>query len=282
MPASVIRNLPAEEYHAIKAVSAGMVWTLDSECPLKAWLGSPWNPNQTREDATHFDVGTAVHLAVLEPHLFAERVALHGFDDYKTKIAREARDEAYIAGRTPLKPSEYQTVLGMHEALEKKKHIWRLFAEGDSEITLQWDWNGLPCKCRPDRLAADGSYIVDLKSAITVNPKALARKLESEGWFVRAPWYLAGAKMATGIMPTAYKFVVVEKDPPHICEVFDIDIRSMVQGEQIIGRALTLIGECFKTGRWPSYSAPGQTITLSRPTWAEFQHADRDEAGDFH
>lgn len=280
MPASVIRNLPAEQYHAIKAVSAGMVWTIDSECPMKAWLGSPWNPALEHEDATHFDIGTAVHLAVLEPHLFGERIALHGFDDYKTKDARLARDDAYAAGKTPLKPAENQIVLGMREALARRKDIWRLFADGDSEITLQWEWNGLPCKARPDFLAADGSYILDLKSAITVNPKALARKLENEGWFVRAPWYMDGARMATGVMPTTYKFVVVEKEPPHLCEVLDIDIRALVQGEQIIGRALPIIAECQKSGHWPSYGN-GQTITLNRPTWAEYSHADRDAAGDF-
>lgn len=286
---TITRDLPASEYHAIKAVSAGMVWTLDSECPLKAWLGSPWNPNQTRIETKNFNIGTAVHLAVLEPDCLEDRVVIvrgvtkRGTPSpgYASLDAQEQRDAAYAGGKTPLLPEEREIVLGMHEAIARKRQIWDLFSNGDAEVTLQWEWNGLPCKCRPDFLAADGSYILDLKSANTVNPRALSRKLETEGWFVRAPWYMAGAKMATGRMPDAYKFVVVEKDLPHVSEVFDIDIRALVQGEQIIGRALDIIAKCQKSGRWPSYSENGETITLSRPSWAEFQHADRDEAGDF-
>ena len=285
---SVIRNLPADQYHAIKAVSAGMVWTLDSECPLKAWLGSPWNPNQTRAEAKHFDIGTAVHLSVLEPERLEERVVLvRGLTKkgdpspgYASQDARDQRDMAYAAGKTPLLPEEREIVLGMHEAIARQRRIWDLFSDGDAEITLQWEWDGLPCKCRPDFLAADASYILDLKSANTVNPRTVASKMEKEGWFVRAPWYMAGAKMTTGTMPKSYKFVAVEKDPPHLCEVFDIDIRAMVQGEQIIGRALSIIAKCQETGRWPSYGN-GETITLSRPTWAAYQHNEREEDGDF-
>ncbi len=63
-------SVPAAEYHAIKALSAGFVWEFDAECPRKAWLASPWNEARRSVNATHFDIGTAAHLAILEPDTF--------------------------------------------------------------------------------------------------------------------------------------------------------------------------------------------------------------------
>lgn len=279
---TVIRDLPADQYHAIKALSAGMIWTLDSECAAKAWLASPWNPAREAETAPHFDVGTAAHLAVLEPHLFDERVVAHGFKDYRSRAAQAARDSAYAAGKTPLKPEEHQIVLGMREAITRHPEARDLFSSGDAEISMSWDWNGLPCKLRADYLPSRNETVVDLKTAITCNPQAVQRKIETEGWFVRAAWYLSGVEEATGIRPISYKFVVVEKDPPHLCEVFELDDNALLQGEQIIMRALKTAKECFRAQRWPTYSGrSGGVIRLSRPNWARFQHADREAEGEF-
>lgn len=279
---SITRNLPAPEYHAIKAMSAGMAWTMDSECPLKAWLESPWNVAREASTATHFDIGTAAHLAVLEPHLFSERVVTHEFDTYQKKEAREIRDAAYQLGKTPLKPAERDVVMGIHSSVERHKEASRLFRNGDAEISLEWEWNGIPCKCRPDYLPDNLKYVVDLKTANSVNPRVVSRALERDGWFVRAPWYLGGIKAVTGTMPDKYLFVVVEKDDPHMVEVFELEERAIVQGEQIVMRALNLFADCMETGVWPTYSGnQGGIIKVGRPTWAEYQHADRDEAGDF-
>jgi hypothetical protein len=279
---TITRDLPAAEYHAIKAMSAGMAWTMDSECPLKAWLESPWNPDHEAETATHFDIGTAAHLAVLEPHLFSERVVTHDFDSYAKKEAKAIRDAAYQFGKTPLKPAERDIVIGIKESIERHRAAARLFRNGDAEISLEWEWNGIPCKCRPDYLPESLKYVVDLKTANSVNPRAVSRALERDGWFVRAPWYLGGIKAVTGTMPEKYLFVVVEKDAPHMVEVFELDDRALVQGEQIIMRTLGLFRECMASGVWPTYSgSTGGIIKIGRPTWAEFQHADREAAAEF-
>lgn len=274
-------QIPAAEYHAIKALSAGMIWTMDSECPFKAWLSSPWNPDREPDNATHFDIGTAAHLAVLEPHLLAERIHAHGYDDYRTKDAKEARAAAYAEGKTPLKPTEFAMVEGMQKAIRSHRMARGLFGKGIAEGTLTWEWDGMMCKCRPDFLPeTHGSWMVDLKTTTTANPKAIARKAANDGWFVRAAWYMNGHKAATGILPAKYLFVVVEIDAPHLIEVYELDERALVYGEQIITRTLRRARECFETGRWPGYGDGGIT-KLALPAWMEFQRAEREEDGEF-
>lgn len=280
-PTAVVRDMGAAEYHAIKALSAGMAITLDQECPLRAWLDSPFNPAQVRENKPEFDIGTAAHLAVLEPELLAERAVLHEFDTYATKAARDIRDEAWAAGKTPLKPKEWEIVRSIAGALSPTKSAkGKLFTGGHPEVSLTWEWDGVPCKARPDYLPDSGAYMVDLKTANSANPRAVARKAFDEAWHVRAAWYLAGVEAATGKRPEHYWFVVVEKDAPHISEVYELDDRSLVWGERIIGRALRLFAECTASGRWPSYCG-GKSTIIGLPSWAEFQLADREQAGEF-
>jgi hypothetical protein len=275
--------MPAAEYHAIKALSAGMIWTMDSECPLKAWLASPWNPDREVETATHFDIGTAAHLAVLEPDLLAECVHAHGFDDYRTRDAKEARAAAYAAGKTPLKPAEFAMVEGMQKAIDANRMAKGLFSNGVAEGTLTWEWNGLACKCRPDFIPAiqgANTVLVDLKTTTTANPKAIARKAANDGWFVRAAWYTGGYKEVTGILPAKYLFVVIEINPPHMIEVYELDERALVYGEQIIMRTLGRAAACLSTGHWPGYGDGGIT-KLALPAWVEYQRAEREENGEF-
>jgi hypothetical protein len=276
-------NMSMVEYQEFKALSAGMIWAIDSECPLKAWLASPWNPECKVDNAPHFDIGTAAHLAVLEPSFLAERVVVHEWDDYRTKDARAARDAAYAQDKTPLKPAEWAVVQGVQAAVQdrNKSRAAELFAaRGTAEVTLTWRWDDLPCKCRPDFLAGNNGYIIDLKTANTCNPRAVARKAFNEGWFVRAAWYMAGVQAVTGVLPQKYLFVVVEKDAPHLIEIYELDDRALIYGDQIIMRTLKRAAECLRTGIWPSYGDGGIT-KLALPSWAEFQRAEREEAGEF-
>ncbi len=137
---TITHSLPADKYHAIRAVSAGMVHTFDNECAFKAWRASPWNSNRTHENNTAFTIGTAAHLAVLEPHELAERTVLVGFDDYRTKEARSIRDDAWASGLTPLKPAEWQTILDIRTAIEASE-AWPLFQNGASEVTMTWEYS---------------------------------------------------------------------------------------------------------------------------------------------
>src|SRR5947209_5113581 len=83
-PTRVISDLPAAEYHAMKALSASGAWILAEDCPAKFLWRSPWNPLWQGEDSADFDMGTAAHFAVLEPDQFATRTELVDAPDYRT------------------------------------------------------------------------------------------------------------------------------------------------------------------------------------------------------
>lgn len=275
----IVLDMPSAEYHATKALSASMAFTMVEQCPLKAWGASAFNPDAQRETATHFDIGTALHLAILEPAEYEGRTVHHEYDDYKTKDSRAVREAAYEAGKTPLKPLEAGLVQKLREGvLDAPEIAEKLEAPGTSEASLFWEWDGIPCKCRPDRLPNDYSFVLDLKTANTAQPEALGRKAMVEGWFCRAAWYMAGVQAVTGVTPQTYWFAVIEKDAPHIAQLYEMDEKALVRGEQIIMRALALFRECQHTGIWPKYRQGPSIIKL--PGWSEFRFAEREEMGE--
>jgi hypothetical protein len=271
--------LSMEAYQALPALSAGGIITLSEQCPALYWAQSPFNPNPLpRKNTKEFDIGTAAHLAVLEPLAYADRVFLIPFDTYHKAEAREQRDFAYQNNQIPLKPAEAQIVADICDAIQRRGDIASLFRGGKAEITAQWTIDGVACKCRPDYVAED--YILDLKTVACAHPRAVAQAAMRDGWHVRDVWYRMGMSYANPLQETKYLFVCVEKTPPYLVEVYQLDQRARAWGEQIVRRGLTLFKQCRDAGRWPSYH-DHFPVTVSLPTYAEYALADREAAGDF-
>jgi hypothetical protein len=194
----IVHPMPDADYHNMLALSASGCWALadiNEGCPLKFWLGSPWNPNREPINTTQFDIGKAAHFAVLEPEQVAERVVLHGYDKYNTNEAKALRDAAHAAGKIPLKPAEWAIVEGIRHAINTDPLAHAAFVgEGRSEVTAVWqdrDYD-VRCKARADRVLDGGRILVDLKTASSAHPIGFGRAVLEHGYFARAAWYLDG------------------------------------------------------------------------------------------
>lgn len=283
----VIRDMPAEDYHAMKALSASGAWTLAEDCPAKFLWRSPWNPLCPREDKPAFDLGTAAHLAVLEPARFAERTALVDAADYRTQKAQQARDEAREAGKVPLLPHQAEIVGQIAGSIRAHPIAGEAFAGGDPEVTLTWQDEaiGIPCKARIDWLPRSARYLVDLKTAVSANPRHWRDQACRLGYHARAAWYLDGAETTFGRRPQEYWFVVIEKEPPYLVSVIAFDEAALEWGRMSNRRACELFARSAASGDWPGYREPGATrdraFRASLPPWAIYQLQDRSEAGEF-
>jgi hypothetical protein len=102
---------------------------LVGDVPALYWSRSPFNPAALRrKNQKEFDIGTAAHVAVLEPDLYSELVVHVPLDTYHKAEAREMRDAAWIAGQTPLKPSEIAIVDGVRDAIQHRPDVARLLS----------------------------------------------------------------------------------------------------------------------------------------------------------
>jgi hypothetical protein len=279
------KRLSMQGYHELRALSASGIDALVNECPWKFWQSSPWNAAYLPENKRVFDIGTGAHLAVLEPEQYDNRVRRVPYKDYRTAKAQELRDTAYADGKVPIKDDEHEMIGRLANAIFEQAGSY--FTDGEAEVSLTWDWGGVPCKARPDYLIRDRGLIVDLKTTTSANPHVIARKAFNEGWPARVVWYKEAAIAIPGERPgwsgfgrgPRYIFVVVETKAPHLIQLFELDDRAEAWGQQIVRRGLTLFRQCMAKGEWPAYGEGVQKLGL--PAWAEYGLADREAAGEF-
>lgn len=294
----VFLDEPAAEYQARQALSAGMAWTMVSECPALAWYNSPFNPERKPDNAKHFDFGLALHLAVLEPEKLADRVYVIDAKDFRTKAAKEQRDMAYVGKQIPLLWEDSELVKRMRKHLEASPAAELLFGEGLNEVSYVWDWKGIPCKARADRLILSATpgrnRLIDLKSASSASPDAFQRAMTRDGHHLRAAWYLDGWNATDGRAGVThaenrydyceeYLFVVVGKDAPHLVSIYRLEERSLAWGRTLIRKAISEFRQCLASGIWPGYrpggSAEDKIININLPAWAENLLIAQEKAG---
>jgi len=261
----IVHDMPAEVYHAdpcpAPSLSAGGVDTMLDECPARWWWGNRrLNPAWEATETTAFSIGKAAHIVFLEPGLFESTVCVIEADDYRTKAAKAARDEAIVAGQIPLLPDQHQQILDMRDSLFANSFARAaLELPGRSEVSAFWrdPVTDVWCRLRADRVPDDQSYLIDYKTAIDANPLNFGRAADNLRYYRRAAWYLDGWQLATGNEPKHYWFVVQEKAPPYLVSVIELDSFALEAGRQENREALDLFARCLERGThraaWPGY-----------------------------
>jgi hypothetical protein len=205
-----------------------------------------------------------------------EDVVLVEADDWRTKAAKEQRDEAYEQGKTPLLAKEYAVVQAMAAALRAHEFAYNLFrpGSGQPEQSLFWrdkdtsvmrrarlDWLRNPPK-EGRRL-----LVPDYKSTRSADIDSIHKAMHEYGYARQAAWYLDGV-LALGLAEkAAFVFVFQEKTAPYLVTVAEPDALTVEAGRFYNRQALHVLAECTRTGRWPGYF--DGVATASLPPWAQ-------------
>jgi hypothetical protein len=294
--------MTARDLYAAKRAAAGLrptvvtkpgVYDLDEETyqadPVPARLGGslsssgakllvpPSTPAHFKHSRDHgrppkaaFDLGHAVHKLVLGQG--AEFVVVEA-DNWMTKAAKEARSAAREAGKTPLLRKEHDQAEAMAKAVREHPVARILFNpdHGRPEVSGFWQddetevWRRFRLDWLPEPRA--GRLIVpDLKTTVDANPDRFGKHAADFGYFIQHPYYLDGCQaLGLGDEWTAFVFVLVEKTPPHLVSVVELDPEAVDLGRSLIRRALQTYAECTGTDTWPGYSTEVESASL--PYW---------------
>ena len=221
-----VYDIDMETYHSDCAwevsLSSGDLVAI-AQNPAK-WYAYHWsNPDRfERADKQALRFGRAAHAVVTGGEVFAEHYEVRPdeYTDYKTKAARDWRDDVVGAGRTPLTPDEARTILAMAEAIKRSPEAHAIFEVGRPEQSLFWEQQGIVLKARPDVIPVqDASIICDYKTVASVDPRKLMRAVLDYGWAQKLANVTAGmiANVPTGAREFSdFDFVLIcqEKSPP--------------------------------------------------------------------
>lgn len=264
--AVLVPDMSDVEYHRHPALSAsGAKKLLAPSCPARFKYDR--DHGQAPKDV--FDFGRAAHAEVLG--VGGELVVVEA-DNWLTKAAKQAREEARAEGKTALLAHEAEQVRGMAEALAAHPVAAALFDpdRGAAEQSVFWHDKRFDVDRRarfdwlPD--AGEGRLVIgDYKSAASAEPAAVAKAVANFGYAMQASYYCDAAR-ALGHEDPAFLFVFQEKVAPFLITVIELDAPAMAYGAAKVARALEVFAECLATDTWPGYSDDIELISL--PAWA--------------
>jgi hypothetical protein len=193
--------------------------------------------------------------------------------DAATWTGQKAKDEyvaAQTAGEYAILERDLIIVDGMEKALRDHREASRLLVDlpGTFETTVCAEVDGVPSKCRFDKLANDyGDRIgIDLKTTNKgPNPFDLARAVIDYGYDLSADHYIDVAEHA-GIGLTEFTLVFVSKDPPHHVTVASLDVDFLNRGNTLRELALSRMLHPDFVDPYPGASEP---VELACPKWAK-------------
>lgn len=226
-------DLTFAEYAAIPALNSSVLkWgqpPAGSMLHLKAALDGEIESEDTRDRK----FGRAFHVRLLEPERYKSEILI----SEKCMAVKKDGKRCTSAGRFYLDGTWACGTHASHLATEPEDYIdadeaariermadtlhnhdcQRLFkAKGWSEVSVVWDFRGLPMKARIDRMSEETRVIIDLKKAQVgaVHRQAMEKSIQQYGWHRQAALYLDGVGYETG---TQYEFVwiFIEDKPPH-------------------------------------------------------------------
>jgi exodeoxyribonuclease VIII len=223
-------------------------------------------------------LGIAAHIAVLEPHRFAEEFAIwtRATDAGAMAPRRGQYWDTFCAehpGCTVLTPKEGGLCQQIAAAVRNDPLAMKYLGAGDPEVTLLWGIAGRQCKGRADWLTTiDGKpYIVGLKTARDCRPFVFGSQCAKLGYHLQFAFYADGYEAITGKRPSLIE-IVVESAPPHATAVYRVTEDVLAQGRDEYLRLLDILTECEITGDWPGPVPREEDLTL--PTWAYDASAD--------
>lgn len=277
-PGTYTDDMPAHVYHRGPGVSSSGL-KLIGRSPAHFMFERQHPRPRTRA----LTVGTAFHTLVLEPHKFDDEFVASPFDSYRTKDAKQWREDMIASGRIPLtthsddpiwRPSEWDLIHRMRDAVMAHPVARHFFAFGVRERSLFWRQrielrDGQErfelCKVRFDFLDQTHSLGIDLKTTEDASFSGFARSCGDYEYHLSRAFYMRG-QVALDFGLREFVLVAVEKHPPYAvgCYVFDAAARHV--GEMLVERRLLTYAECLDSGEWPAY--PVEVRDLILPAYA--------------
>jgi hypothetical protein len=238
------------------------------------------NPDYEPTEDSKFDLGSAAHAYLLEGE---DKRCIIEADDWRTKGAKEQRDEARIAGLFPLLAKQADAVKLMaataKQAILDCSDFGYTLVDGLPEQTVVWkDKNGVWCRSRLDWLSNDRKVILDYKTTTSANPDDFGRKVIQMAYDMQAAFYCRGIKAVTGV-DAKFVFLVQETEAPYVCSFVGMPPAFMELGADKVQAAINLWSECLSTKKWPAYS--NRIHWIEPPAWSVSQWMEKSEQVDY-
>lgn len=244
--------------------SRSYLWDLLMTSPYEMEWG------RDRRESAAMRMGTAIHTAVLEPHLLDTHYTVWDVRDENGKLkARNPRHKEYAAflaaatanGQEVLTEEEWATVQKVREYVVARKGVRALLDGGMAEKSVTWrdPKTGEWCKARPDFVDPNRGWVIDLKKCDAPNMwkrgqlnlwKALA-EVEHRGYHMQAAMIREGLSYV-GIDVKEHWLMWVRSEGAPLIAMTRLQADHMKDGHELFREGIDLYHKCKQSGEWPA------------------------------
>ncbi|ABD71998.1 hypothetical protein Rfer_4312 (plasmid) [Rhodoferax ferrireducens T118] len=222
-----------------------------------------------------FMFGTAVHCAVLEPHIFKTRYVVYPCVERQgVRLTKAYKTfEQTNPKKRILLPSEMASIQDCARRVLATSVI-RTDSEsftmadlvdlGATERNYYWVdlLTGVTCKARMDLTVEN--IILDIKTAIDARYDRFKYDAGKFGYHIQAAFYMEGySRFVPEGRNIIMTFLVAEKESPHATIVYEADKDTFWGfGSKRVRELLAQYKQCLQTQHWPAYAEGAQLLKL--------------------
>lgn len=254
MKTGLYPSMSMAEYLAIPALSSGVAHTILAASPAHA----RFEQQNERVASSEMDIGTYAHAMLLEGG--HDGLVVVEADDWRTKVAKEARDAARATGKTPIlahKLAAVETMVAAARAFLLSSELGGILDNGRAEQVLVWtetlDAGEIFCKARPDFLTENRAICLSYKTTGgSANPDAWIRA-QLPSYDMATVFYERGVLAACEVEQTQCVHLVQEQSAPFACSLVALSPALTDLADRKLERAMAIWAECQASGRYPAY-----------------------------
>jgi len=185
------------------------------------------------ESKPAMQLGSAVHLLTLQPHLENQIELKH---DGRTTEGKNQNDPEKIY----LKEEDFEKAHKMAENVRRNTDAAQILSCCESfEESHFFDYRDIPFKCQTDGMGSD--FVLDLKTTRCANNEyKIRQEIMNNGYHFQAACYLAG----TG--KTDFYIVFVRNEPPYAVFPVKLSQDMLDQGRWLFEYACELYKKCLR------------------------------------
>ena len=282
LPNGIHMGVPEAVYHQriLGVASKGAIdKMIEAPAVYRAWISGYGDDTESKSLA----FGKVAHCFALEPSTFARTYVVEpefgacrkhdesGTTTEQAKENKKRRDEwrSRHVGATLVSARDLALVTGMRDALSRDPDVGPHFralwngAEGYmAEATIRWECKstGLICRARPDLFVLGGQTImIDVKSTADCRLDPFNRSRKEYGYHRQEYHYRTGAS-AIGYPVDRFLFAAVEKTPPFLMQVYDLNPELASIGESEVETAKSALIRCLVFDEWPGLEPGVKTL----------------------
>ncbi len=256
--AGIYYGLPADTYHADKQAVSNSRLNLIRKSPahFKHWL-----EYGEGKDTAALSAGRLFHML------------MEGDDSiacYPGPVRRGKAWEQFKADnadKTIVTLKELGDAQAWELAMKDAPLVKALLPHGIHEVTAVAQMQGVLVKARADFLVTDGPYagaLVDWKSVADASPEGFLRSVDRYRYAEQAALYLAVFEKAGWPISWQFLFACVEKEPPHVTQVYELDADILEIARRNLATDLNTLKVCRERNEWPGY-CDDEVVILDAP-----------------